>query len=147
MTNLTSSTKPASIKNIERAWHLIDIQEKILGRVAPDIVRLLMGKHKTQYVSYLDMGDNVVVVNSKKVAVTGRKAKQKVYTSYSGYPGGLKKIILGTLLDSNPSQVIRHAVSGMLPKNKLRDKRLARLFIFPDGRHPYEEKFEIINSK
>lgn len=147
MNNLTSSTKPISDKEIKRDWHLIDVSKKVLGRVSGDVARFLMGKHKVGYVPYLDVGDYVVIVNAKKIAITGRKIRQKIYTRYSGYPGGLKKTVLGTLLDTNPQEVIKHAVSGMLPKNKLRDKRLARLFIFPDEKHLYTQKFEALNHK
>lgn len=147
MNNLTSSTKPISDKEIKRDWHLIDVSKKVLGRVSADIARFLMGKHKVRYVSYLDMGDYVVIINAKKIALTGRKIKQKIYTRYSGYPGGLKKTVLEKLLDTNPQEVIKHAVSGMLPKNKLRDKRLARLFIFASEKHAYEDKFEDKSKK
>ncbi len=138
---LTQSTKPQKEKDIKRRWHLIDASKKILGRMTPHIVSLLMGKAKVNYVSYLDMGDYVVIINAKDVAVTGKKAIQKIYTNYSGYPGGLRRRTLGKVMSTNPSEVIRHAVSGMLPKNKLRDRRLARLFIYANESHPYGDKF------
>lgn len=143
MTNLTQSTKPLSGQNIKRKWHIIDVKGKILGRVTPQIGKLLQGKHKTDYVSYLDTGDYVVVLNAKEVTISGKKSISKTYTNYSGYPGGLKKITFEKLLEKNPTEIIRRAVSGMLPKNKLRDRRLTRLYIFSDGKHPYQDKFEI----
>jgi len=145
MVNLTISTKPVKAKEIKRDWHLIDASSKILGRLAPEIVKLLQGKHKRNYVPYLDMGDYVVVINAKKVIVSGKKADQKIYTRYSGYPGGLKEISFNKLLEEKPEEIVKRAVSGMLPKNKLRKKRLARLYVFADENHPFADKFK--NSK
>lgn len=142
MVQLTQSTKPVKDKDLKRSWHLVDVKGKILGRMVSEIAKLLQGKHKRDYAPYLDSGDYVVVVNVKDVVLTGKKSKAKVYTRYSGYPGGLRKTTFEELLKKNPRQIIRRAVSGMLPKNKLRDKRLARLFIFPDEKHPYAEKLK-----
>ncbi|MGB9911395.1 MAG: 50S ribosomal protein L13 [Microgenomates group bacterium] len=130
-------------KEIKREWHLIDAKGKILGRLATQIAQLLIGKHKPYFVPHLDCGDWVVVINAKKIKVTGRKEEQKVYTRYSGYPDGLKKITLKEQMTKDPRKVIIHAVSGMLPKNKLRDKRLARLKVFVDENHPYQDKFKL----
>ncbi len=149
MVNLTKSTKSVSINDIKRRWHLIDVKGKVLGRVAPKIAQLLQGKDKVNYVPYLDVGDYVVVINAAKVKLTGKKYETKKYTYYSGYPGGLKEISFQHLLKENPSEVIKHAVSGMLPKNKLRDRRLKRLFVFADEKHPYGDKIknQISNGK
>jgi len=122
MVNLTVSTKPVKAKEIKKEWHLIDASSKILGRLAPEVVKLLQGKHKRNYVPYLDMGDYVVVINAKKLVVSGKKANQKIYTRYSGYPGGLKEISFNKLLEEKPEEILKRAVSGMLPKNKLRKK-------------------------
>jgi len=130
MTNLTQSTKSIRQTAIIRDRHIVDVNGKTLGRIVPQIAKLLQGKHKVNYVPYLDMGDYVVVTNASKVHVTGHKAQTKVYTRYSGYPGGLRKIGFAELIKKNPQEIIRHAVSGMLPKNKLRKKRLTRLSIF-----------------
>lgn len=135
------STKPTKAKDIKREWHLVDVKEKILGRLATKVARLLIGKAKPYFVPYLDCGDFVVVINAKKVRVTGKKEEQKIYTRYSGYPGGLKKTVLKELREKSPEEIIRRAVSGMLPKNKLRKKRLKRLYIFADDKHPYNKKF------
>ncbi len=135
---LTEQTKPINERNIKRRWYLIDVGNKILGRVASKIALLLQGKNKVNYVSYLDNGDYVVVINAEKVKFTGRKLEQKVYTHYSGYPGGLKIITLKELINKSPEKVIRNAVSGMLPKNKLRDKRLKRLFVFRGENHSFK---------
>lgn len=142
MKELTKSTKPVSEKSIERAWHLIDVKSKIVGRIAPQIVSLLQGKGKVNFVSYLDSGDNVVVINASYVKFSGHKMLEKVYSNYSGYPDGLKKITAGELLKRNPCRIIKEAVSGMLPKNKLRDRRLARLFVFPTEKHSYQHKLK-----
>ncbi len=141
MFNLTQSTKSIKEKDIKREWHLIDLSGKILGRSVSEISKFLQGKHKVNYVPYLDMGDYVVVINVKKVSLTGKKTSDKVYSYFSGYPGGLRQVHFSDLMEKNPVEIVRHAVSGMLPKNKMRQKRLARLYIFPDGKNPYQDKF------
>ena|SRR3989344_971598 len=147
MVNLTHSTKSVSEKDIKRDWHLIDVKGKVLGRIISEVAKLLQGKHKPVYADYLDSGDFVVVINVKDITVTGKKSVTKAYTSYSGYPGGLKSIVFQDLLKKNPDKLIRHAVSGMLAKNKLRDKRLARLHVYSDDEHPYKNKFATLNPK
>ncbi|MGB9882923.1 MAG: 50S ribosomal protein L13 [Microgenomates group bacterium] len=142
MRNLSKQTNPVKVKNIKREWHLIDVSNQILGRIASKIAYFLQGKNKVNYVPYLDSGDYVVVINAQKIKVTGRKAKDKIYTHYSGYPGGLKEINFEQLLEKKPEEIIRRAVSGMLPKNKFRDQRLKRLFIYKDDNHPYKGKFD-----
>lgn len=142
MVKLTEITKPQSEKAIKRDWHLIDVKDKILGRITPEIVHFLIGKHKPQYAPYLDGGDYVVIINAKKVTVTGKKEDNKIYSQYSGYPSGLKSISFKKLLEKSPKEVITRAVTGMLPKNKLRKKRLARLYIFSDENHSYGDKFK-----
>lgn len=142
MVHLTQVTKSAKQKEIKREWHLIDLKGKILGRATPEAAKLLQGKHKVSYSQYLDPGDFVVLINASEVKISGNKSQTKLYTNYSGYPGGLKTIRFDKLLEKNPDKLIRHAVSGMLPKNKLRDRRLARLFIFAKDQHPYSDKFK-----
>ena len=114
----TNSTKSQRVEDIRRTWHLFDIKEQVLGRMTPQIAKLLQGKHKTSYIPNIDSGDYVVVINAAQLRVTGNKLKSKVYTSYSGYPGGLKSITMGDLMNRKPEDVVRNAVSGMLPKNK-----------------------------
>lgn len=128
-------------KDIKRQWHLIDVKGKILGRVATEIATLLLGKNKPNYAPHLDSGDYVVVINAKGVKLTGRKGKQKVYRSHSGYPGGFKEIKFAKLLSEQPEKIITHAVSGMLPDNRLKKGRLKRLKVFADDKHPYNNKF------
>lgn len=127
--------------NTERAWHLIDVKGKVLGRVSTDIAKLLMGKSKPNFIRNLDLGDYVVVTNAKEVLVTGNKELKKVYSRHSGYPGGYKEETLGDLRQRRPEEIIKHAVSGMLPQNRLKDRFLTRLFIFPQSEHTYQEKF------
>lgn len=141
MPHLTRLTKPVSEKEIKREWHLFDAKDKILGRLVADIAKYLIGKNKINYVPYLDMGDFVVVINSKKIILSGKKETTKVYSYYSGYPGGLKKTPFLKILKEKPEEIIRHAVLGMLPKNKLRSRRMKRLFVFADEKHSYQNKF------
>ena len=123
------STNVLLLKSIKREKHLIDASDQALGRLASTVATLLMGKHKPNYVPYLDMGDFVVVTNAKKIKVTGKKMQQKMYTRHSGYPGGLKVEAMETLMDRRPSYIIEHAVSGMLPKNKLSRKMIKKLTV------------------
>ena len=137
-----SKTRPTKAKEITRSWHLIDAEDKILGRLSTQISLLLMGKSKPYFSPHLDCGDYVVVINSSKVKVSGNKSKQKLYRRHSGYPGGFKEITFEKQMEKDPRKVVRHAVSGMLPKNKLRSRRMARLKIFKDEKHSYRDKFK-----
>ncbi|GAA6048126.1 hypothetical protein JCM3770_003674 [Rhodotorula araucariae] len=121
-----------------RAWRGVDADGQVLGRLATRIAIVLMGKHKPIYDKANDCGDYVVVKNARKVAVTGRKAEQKLYRHHTQFPGGLKEIPFATMLERKPEEILRRAVSGMLPKNRLRAKRLERLLIFPDADTPHE---------
>ena len=137
ITNTTKFTSPT-----HRQWSLVDVKDKILGRIVPEIALRLQGKHRVDYSPNLDSGDNVVVINAAFVKVSGKKFNTKIYTHYSGYPGGLKVKTFANLQQINPEKIIKLAVAGMLPKNKLRAKRLARLFVFKDEKHPYQDKFK-----
>ncbi|TFL02767.1 50S ribosomal protein L13 [Pterulicium gracile] len=114
-----------------RVWHHVDASERVLGKLAERIAVVLMGKHKPIYDPSVDCGDYVIVSHSRKVKVTGRKDQQLLYRKHSMYPGGLKETPYKDMMIRKPDEIIRHAVSGMLPKNKLRDRRLERLYIFP----------------
>src|SRR3990167_9299290 len=139
---MQTTTQPTKISEIKRDWHLVDVKGKILGRISTEIARLLMGKNKPYFVKNLDCGDCVVVINAKEISITGKKEKDKIYTSYSGYPGGLRKRTLAELRHNKPEEIVRHAVSGMLPKNKLRASMLKRLYIFAGSEHKYGDKFQ-----
>jgi large subunit ribosomal protein L13 len=127
-------------KTIEKRWYLIDAKDKVLGRLATRIAIVLMGKKKVSWVPYLDVGDNVVVINSGKVVVTGRKGENKKYFTYSGYPGGLKEKSLKHLSEENPSKVIYHAVAGMLPKTKLGKSMIKKLHVYAGEKHFHESQ-------
>jgi large subunit ribosomal protein L13 len=131
-------TKVLKSSEIVRQWYVVDAADKTLGRLASRIARVLIGKTKPRYTPHLDCGDFVVVINAGKFRVTGKKLKDKIYYSHSFYPGGLKAINLEHMLEKHPERIIYHAVSGMLPKNRLRSRRLRRLKIYPGSRHPHD---------
>ncbi len=134
-------TYNTTTKDIQRAWHLIDVKGKVLGRVATEIAQLLIGKNKSYFIPHLDCGDYVVVINSDKIQVTGKKRKNKIYYSHSNYPGGFKEVSFDQQMKKDSRKVISMAVRGMLPKNKLQDERMARLKVFPGEEHDYKDKF------
>lgn len=135
MARKTRATKASEVK---RSRHLLDAKGQILGRLASQAAQLLMGKDKPNYVPYLDMGDYVVVINAKEIKVTGKKEEQKVYTRYSGYPGGLRKETLKELRKRRPEEIVRHAVKGMLPRGKLGRKMITKLYVYPGPEHPHQ---------
>lgn len=120
---------------IDRKYHLFDAEGKVLGRLATEIVRLLMGKHKVSYAPHIDGGDFVVITNADGIAVTGNKAEKKIYHRFSGYPGGIHSISLGDQMKKDSRKVLWQAVYNMLPKNKLRDRMLTRLRINKKAEH------------
>jgi len=138
---MKDTTKSTKAKDIVRTWHIVDVKEQTLGRISTDIAHKLLGKSKTNYVRNLDCGDHVVVINASLVVVTGKKEKEKMYGNYSGHPGGLKQKPLWLLRRDNPTEIIRRSVMGMIPVNKLRDRLMTRLYIYPNAEHPYKAKF------
>ena len=131
-------TLTPKVGEIERAWWLVDAEGVPLGRLASQVARLLRGKHKPIYTPHLDTGDHVVVVNARKVRLTGKKAEQKRYFRHSGYMGGEKLIPFAHVLEHRPERVIELAVRGMLPKNRLGRGLRAKLRVYPDGGHPHQ---------
>ena len=129
-------------KEITRSWHLLDAKDKVLGRLSTEIAKFLMGKQKPAYSAHMDSGDFVVVVNCEKVFVTGKKAQQKLYRGHSGYPKGFKEVSYVKMLKEHPERIIEHAVSGMLPDNRLKRDRMARLTVVAGEDNPYKEKFK-----
>ncbi len=123
---------------IARDWYLIDVRDKVLGRVAVEIARRLRGKHKPEFTPHTDTGDFVIVINAEKIALTGKKLDDKIYYHHSGYPGGIKSITAGKLLKKKPEDVLRIAVKGMLPKNSLGRMMLKKLKIYAGSDHPHE---------
>ena len=134
----TSKLHQTRAGDLKPEWHVLDADGKTLGRISSEIAVLLQGKHKPEYVPYLNTGDFVVVVNAEKVRVTGKKLQQKIYYRHSGYPGGLKERTLAEVLERTPTRVIEHAVKGMLPKNTIGRRMLSRLKLYAGGEHPHE---------
>ncbi len=130
----TFNTKPA---DIEREWYVVNADGKNLGRLASGIARILKGKHKTIYTPHLDTGDYVIVVNAGKIRVTGKKLDEKYYYHHSGYPGGMKKVVLRDQLDKHPDRVIKAAVWGMLPKGRLGREMIKKLKVYKRADHPH----------
>jgi len=125
-------------KEITKNWYLIDAKDKILGRFASEVAKILRGKNKPIFSPYIDSGDHVVIINASQIKVTGKKLKNKVYRRYSGYPGGLKEVTLETMLRQKPTQVLMSAIKGMLPKGPLGNKMLKKLRIYAGATHKQE---------
>ncbi len=131
-------TYVAKPSNIERNWLIVDAKDQRLGRLATRIADNLRGKTKPTYTPNIDTGDFVVVVNAARIAVTGRKMENKIYYRHTGYPGGLKQRTLAEMMEKKPEEVIRLAVKGMLPKNRLGRAQLRKLKIYAGPEHPHE---------
>ena len=127
--------KPAEV---QRKWYVVDAEGKNLGRLSSEIASILRGKNKPTFTPHVDCGDNVIVVNAEKVAVTGKKLKDKIYVTYSGFPGGKKEIPLAEMLAKKPEEVIKHAVKGMLPKGKLGRQMFKKLHVYAGPEHKHE---------
>lgn len=132
---------------VDKKWYLVDAGEKVLGRLATEIAVILRGKNKPIFTPHMDAGDYVVVVNADKVMLTGNKLEKKIYYRHSGYPGGLKEITAGDMLEKKPERLIRLAVKGMLPKNSLGRRQLTKLKVYAGPNHHHQaqqpEKLEI----
>ena len=126
---------------IKRDWILVDIAGKILGDVAGEIAKYLIGKHKPTYTPHMDGGDFVVAINATQVVVTGKKHTDKIYYNHSGFPGGMRERSFNEVMEKNPAEIIERAVKGMLPSNKLQTPRLRRLKVFATSEHTYTDKF------
>ena len=135
--NCSMKTFSAKAETVERDWFLIDAEGKTLGRLASEIARRLRGKHKAVYTPHVDTGDYIVVINAEKVAVTGNKAKDKMYYNHSGYMGGLKEINFEDLIQKAPERVIETAVKGMLPKNPLGRAMFRKLKVYAGAKHKH----------
>lgn len=133
-------TRTVKASEVVRAWHVVDLSQDMLGRNASKIAELLMGKHKADFSPNMDMGDYVVAINSDKIQVSGKKVTDKMYYHHSGFPGGLRKQTFAEKMEINSADVIRLAVKGMLPKNKLQDRRMTRLKIVKGDTHPYQSQ-------
>ena len=134
---MTTKTKTTKKPADSAGWHVVDASDKTLGRLASEIAVLLQGKHNPTYVTYLNTGDFVVVINAEKISVTGKKLEQKMYYRHSGYHGGLTEQNLSTVLEKHPTRVVRSAVKGMLPKSTLGRRMLSRLKVYAGSAHPH----------
>jgi len=131
-------TYQAKKEEIDHKWYLVNAEGKVLGRLSTELAKILKGKNKPIYTPHVDTGDFVVVVNAGKVTLTGKKLKDKIYYHHTGYPGGIKQITAEKLLAKKPTEMIRMAVRGMLPKNSLGRQMLRKLKIYPGPNHPHE---------
>jgi large subunit ribosomal protein L13 len=127
----------ANKKDIKRNWYILDAKDRILGRFATKVARILIGKDKPTFTPHVDQGDFVIVVNANKIRVTGKKLENKIYYHHTFYPGGLKKKPLKDLLDEKPERVIELAVKRMLPKNRQQTPRMRRLKVYANEKHPH----------
>ncbi|HEV8054644.1 MAG: 50S ribosomal protein L13 [Chloroflexi bacterium] len=134
----TAKTYTPTESEIQRRWFVVDASGETLGRLASRIARVLEGKHNPSYATHLDSGDHVIVLNARRISVTRDKLETKLYTRHSGYAQGLKQETLGQLLERRPEEVIRRAVKGMLPRNRLGAQQLRKLKVYADAEHPHE---------
>jgi large subunit ribosomal protein L13 len=140
-------TYTAKKETVERQWVIVDAQDQVLGRLATRVATILRGKNKPIFTNHVDTGDFVVIVNAEKIRLTGNKLDDKTYYSHSGYPGGIKGMTAREMLEKKPEQVIKIAVKGMLPKNRLGSKLISKLKVYVGPDHPHEaqqpEKIEL----
>ncbi|TLM68433.1 MAG: 50S ribosomal protein L13 [Deltaproteobacteria bacterium] len=132
------STLSAKKADLQKSWFVVDLENQVLGRAATEIARILRGKHKAIYTPSVDTGDFVIVLNAEKVRLTGNKLNDKMYYSHSDYPGGLKSISAGKLLEKKPEELIKKAVKGMLPKNALGRQMFRKLKVYTGAEHPHQ---------
>ena len=137
MDTLSYKTKSAKKQEVDRNWYVIDADGEVVGRMCTKIAEILRGKHKPDFTPHVDTGDNVIILNADKVRFTGQKWAQKEYITYSGYTGGQKRRTATQMLDKKPTSIIRNAVKGMLPKNKLGNAMISKLFIYTGSEHPH----------
>jgi large subunit ribosomal protein L13 len=139
MKALMKTTKPATPSTVEKKWHLIDAEGLVVGRVASIIANILRGKHKPSYTPHIDCGDNVIVINADKVHFTGKKLAQKTYYKHTGYPGGIKAITAGKVLDGRfPERVLEKAVERMVPRGPLGRQQMRNLRVYNGTAHPHD---------
>ena len=122
---------------VERRWYVVDAEGQTLGRLATEIAQILRGKNKPQYTPHVDVGDFVVVINADRVVVTGKKAEQKVYRRHSGYPGGMKETSYERMMERKPTEILRRAVKGMMPRTRLARQQFRKLKIYAGPEHPH----------
>lgn len=130
-------THSVKASEIERAWHVVDADGMVLGRLATEVARVLRGKHKATFTPHLDVGDHVIVINASKVVLTSGKADKKVIYRHSGYPGGLTETRYGDALAKRPEEAVRRTIKGMLPKNRLGRQMISKLKVYSGAEHPH----------
>ncbi|MCG8329844.1 MAG: 50S ribosomal protein L13 [Chitinophagales bacterium] len=138
MDTLSYKTQSAKKEEVERKWYVIDAEGAVVGRLCTQVASMLRGKHKPSYTPHVDTGDNIIIINAEKVRFTGSKMEQKVYQSYSGYPGGQKERTAKEVLKKKPIMIVENAVRGMLPKNRLGRQMFKKLFVYEGAEHPHE---------
>ena len=130
-------THSVKVSEIERAWHVVDAEGMVLGRLATEVARILRGKHKPTFTPHLDVGDHVIIVNASKVVLTSDKGSKKVIYRHSGYPGGLHETLYGNALAAKPAETVRRTVKGMLPHNRLGRQMIQKLKVYAGPEHPH----------
>jgi large subunit ribosomal protein L13 len=136
--SLSYKTISANKATVQKDWVVIDATDLVLGRMGSKVAKLLRGKYKPSFTPHVDCGDNVIIINAEKVRLTGNKWTDRVYLSYTGYPGGQRDITPKRLMEKSPEKLIRKVVKGMLPKNRLGDALLRNLYVYPATEHPHE---------
>lgn len=138
MDTLSYKTQSAKKEEVVRSWYVVDAEGEIVGRLASKIAHVLRGKHKPSYTPHVDTGDNVIVINADKIRFTGQKMAQKEYITFSGYPGGQKRMKASEMAARKPIFIIEKAIKGMLPKNKLGRAMFKKLFVYEGAAHPHQ---------
>lgn len=138
MDTLSYKTISANAKTVTKEWLLIDANDVVLGRLSSKVAAMLRGKHKTNFTSHVDCGDNIIIINAEKIKLTGNKMDDKEYVSYTGYPGGQRHVTPRVKMQKKPTFVVEKAIKGMLPKNKLGAEMFRNLYVYAGTEHPHE---------
>ena len=138
MDTLSYKTISANSKTVTKEWVLIDANDVVLGRLSSVVAAMLRGKHKTNFTSHVDCGDNIIIINAEKIKLTGKKMDEKEYVSYTGYPGGQRFVTPRVKMAKKPTFVVEKAIKGMLPKNKLGAEMFRNLYVYAGTEHPHE---------
>ena len=138
MNTLSYKTVSANAQTVQKEWILIDAENQTLGRLATRVANVLRGKHKPSFTPHVDCGDNVIIINAEKLVITGNKATDRIYLRYTGYPGGQRFTTPAEILQKRPTELVRRAVKGMLPKTRLGDKLINNLYIYAGPEHPHQ---------
>ena len=141
---IKTRTKMAKASEVERKCYIVDAQDKILGRLAAKVATILRGKHKVSFTPHVDTGDMVIIINAEKIRVTGNKMVQKEYQRYSGYHSGQKRVKFNEMLSKKPTQILRTAITGMIPKGRLGNKVIKKLKIYAGNTHPHTAQKPIV---